>query len=196
MADEQTDPRVNLSRALNQMGRVMDGADESRAADPTPCAGWCVRDLVAHIIGGDLPNFEAAARGVAAEWHRTPEPPETPWAKAYHDGSAQLAEAWAAADLEQTTQTPIGPMPLGSRLSMMIAELVVHTWDLARATGQDPDLDPELCEIALAWSKPMLKPELRGAGRSFGDEVPVPDSAPIQDRVIGWFGRDPNWSAG
>jgi hypothetical protein len=68
-----------------------------------------------------------------------------------------------------------------------------ESFDVARATGQSTDLDPELGEQALAWGRANLKPEFRRPG-TFAPEVPVPGTAPIYDRVAGWFGRDPAWS--
>jgi uncharacterized protein (TIGR03086 family) len=86
-----------------------------------------------------------------------------------------------------------GQAPLRSRVDQQIAELAVHTWDLARATGQGQPLDPSVAEHTLNWSRPVLKPEYRGAGQAFGPEVPVPPGAPIYDQLAGWFGRNPAW---
>jgi hypothetical protein len=64
------------------------------------------------------------------------------------------------------------------------------------ATGQQlAGLDPALAEHALNWSRGMLRPEFRGPDKAFGVEVPVPDDAPAYDRLAGWFGRDPGWTA-
>ena len=196
MAGSGNDPRENLNRALAQMQRVMDAVEESHAGDPTPCEAWSVRDVVAHVVAVDLPNFEGSARGEPLSRRGTTDAPAPPWADAYRAGAERVTEAWAGADLATTVETPVGSMPLGARLTMMIAELVVHAWDLAKATGQEPDLDPELCTLALTWSQQNLRPEMRGEGKPFGAEVPVADSASIQDRTVAWFGRDPGWSAG
>ncbi|MGH2387547.1 MAG: TIGR03086 family metal-binding protein, partial [Chloroflexota bacterium] len=66
-------------------------------------------------------------------------------------------------------------------------------WAIARATGQPTDLDPELGHLAFEWGKQNLKPEYRGEDQSkgIGLEVPVPDDAPIYDRLAGFFGRQP-----
>ena len=91
---------------------------------------------------------------------------------------------------------PGGEAPLRARADQQITELAVHDWDLARATGQDlAGLDPALAEHALAWSRGMLRPEFRGPDKAFGVEVPVPDDAPVYDRLAGWFGRDPGWTS-
>jgi hypothetical protein len=72
------------------------------------------------------------------------------------------------------------------------ADLVVHGWDLAKATGQSTELDPEIGQLALDWGRENLPPELRGD--VFGPEVSVPEDAPLHDRLVGFFGRDPDWT--
>jgi hypothetical protein len=52
-----------------------------------------------------------------------------------------------------------------------------------------------VAEHALAWARGMLRPEFRGPDRGFGAEIPVPADAPVYDRLAGWFGRDPGWTA-
>ena len=68
-----------------------------------------------------------------------------------------------------------------------------HGWDLATATGQRASYPDEACEAALAEAQGFMKPEYRGPDQSFGDEVPVPESAPALDRLVGFMGRDPGW---
>src|SRR6266545_1406168 len=87
-----------------------------------------------------------------------------------------------AQDLRQFTERASGG---GSR------DLVVHGWDLAKATGQPTELDPELGQLALDWGRENLRPEFRG--RDFGPEVPVAEDAGLHERLAGLFGRDPDW---
>jgi hypothetical protein len=89
-------------------------------------------------------------------------------------------------DVRQFTVTAHG--------GQQIADLAVHGWDIAKATGQPTDLDPEVGQLALDWGRENLKPEFRGdeaSGRSFGPEVAVAADAPLYDRLAGFFGRDP-----
>jgi uncharacterized protein (TIGR03086 family) len=83
-------------------------------------------------------------------------------------------------------------MPARMIAMMMLGELVVHGWDLARATGQTLSTDPTTLEIVLEMTETM-GPQGRKMG-AFGDEVPVPDTAPLLDRVLGLSGRDPQWT--
>ena len=160
-----TDTVALLERALDQTAGLIAAIEPGQAGLATPCAGWDVRALVSHLAGQDLRNFLVAVRGEAA-------------------------------DLDSLVAGPGGEVPLRMRADNQVTELAVHDWDLARATGQQlADLDPALAEHALAWSRGMLRPEFRGPDKAFGVEVPVPDDAPAYDRLAGWFGRDPGWTA-
>jgi hypothetical protein len=67
----------------------------------------------------------------------------------------------------------------------------MHTWDLARATGQDDRLDPDFCAQAFAGMEPLA--DVLASSGQYGPRVPVPDDADVQDRLIGLIGRDPRW---
>lgn len=72
--------------------------------------------------------------------------------------------------------------------------LIQNGWDVATATGQPTDLDPEVGQLALDWGRENLKPQFRGDeadGHAFGTEIPVAEDAPLYDRLAGFFGRDP-----
>ena len=92
-------------------------------------------------------------------------------------------------DLQQFTETVHG-----GQWAPQDTDLAVHGWDVAKATGQSTDLDPEVGRLALDWGRENLKPEFRGdeaSGQSFGFEVAVADDAPLYDRLAAFFGRDP-----
>ncbi len=185
-----TDPVALLERALDQTAGLIAAIEPSQAGLATPCAGWDVRALVSHL----LRNFLVAVRGEGADWQAPAEDIGDDWAAAFRDRAAPLRVAWRAADLDRPVSRPGGEAPLRARADQQITELAAHDWDLARATGQQlGGLDPALAEHALNWSRGMLRPEFRGPDKAFGVEVPVPDDAPVYDRLAGWFGRDPGW---
>jgi uncharacterized protein (TIGR03086 family) len=185
-----------LERALDQTAGLIAAIDASQAGLATPCAGWDVRALVSHLAGQDLRNFLVSARGESADWQNPADEIGDDWAAAFRDRAAPLRAAWRAADLDRLVTGPGGEAPLRLRADQQITELAVHDWDLAKATGQPAGLDPALAEHALRWSRQMLRPEFRGPDKSFGLEVPVPEDAPVYDRLAGWFGRDPGWTPG
>ncbi len=71
------------------------------------------------------------------------------------------------------------------------ADVFMHTWDLARATGQDETLDPDVCAAMLAGMEPM--DEMLRASGQYGPRVPVSEDADPQTRLIAFIGRDPEW---
>jgi uncharacterized protein (TIGR03086 family) len=194
----ESDPLALLRRALDQTGELVAGTRRDQAELPTPCRSWTVALLIGHLVT-DMGNFAARVTGSTPDWSKAPEGGGD-WTAAFSAGREHLDAAWADADLQSEVPTMGGgTAPLVSRADQQIAEMAVHGWDLARATGQSENLDAAVAEHGLRWAKQTLSPEFRGPedeGKSFGDEVPVPDDAPAYERLAGWFGRDPGWSGG
>ena len=182
-----------LQRAIDQLGATLGGVRPDQATRPTPCEGFDVRALVNHILY-DLRQFEAMLDGA------NPGPPDADllgdqdWSSAYRAAADSLLSAWRRKGVDSTITNRLGTFPATWAVGQHMTNLTVHTWDLASATGQSTELDRELGEQSLAWGRANLKPEFRRPG-TFGPEVTVPESAPIYDRLVGWFGRDPAWAA-
>ena len=92
--------------------------------------------------------------------------------------------------MDRVVKLPFGEMPAGVALNIAIFDVTTHAWDLAKATGQSTDLDPEVAGIAYQVAQGMLSDDLRNAGM-FGQPVAVPDDAPVADRLAGLAGRTP-----
>ena len=171
-----------LRRALDQNHELIAAITPDQHAAPTPCGDWDVSELVGHVVHG-LDNFTATARGEKPDWSRPRPPIEGDWAAAFRGRADELLAAWQAAPEDRLPQA-----------DMQITEQAVHGWDLASATGRTSQLDESVGESGLRWGRATLTPEWRGAGgnNAFGEEVPVPEDAPVYDRLAGWFGRDPS----
>ena len=192
---ELMDNLVVLDRALAQMGRIIAAIPHDEASSPTPCSEWNVREVVRHVVGKDLANFATSARGEIPDWQTPPVELEADWAAQYESGAAAVRAAWKEGDPDRLVPAHSGQeVPVRARANQQIAELAVHGWDLVKATGQRIELDPEVGEVSLNWARLMLQPEHRGPDKAFDVEVPVPEDAPIYDRLAGWFGRDPQWT--
>jgi uncharacterized protein (TIGR03086 family) len=175
-----------LSLAIDQLDTLIAGIRPEQASLRTPCPDWDLRQLVNHIVF-DLSLFEAGLRGTQ---RGAPDADliDDDWLAAYRAGAASLMQAWQARGTDGTLHTQAGDFPLTRALGQHVADLAVHGWDVARAVGQPTDqLDTEVGEAGLAFLHENLKPEYRG--QAFGPEVPVPESAPIYDRLAAFSGR-------
>jgi uncharacterized protein (TIGR03086 family) len=191
-------PIDDLSRSLDQTGAIISRVRPDQASLPTPCRSWDVRALVNHVVQ-DVQQFEAMAGG--GRYQKSDEDViDDDWTGAFRRAAEALLAAWRRqGSLDRTIQLPFGEVPATWSVGQQITDVVVHGWDVAKATGQPTDLDPELGEFALAWGKQNLAPQFRGdeaTGKAFGPEVLVPEDAPVHDRLAGVFGRDPRWPAG
>jgi uncharacterized protein (TIGR03086 family) len=149
---------------------------------PTPCGDFTVRDLMEHMRQTAL--FLLAATGTAPA-----DPPEELAERlGLVDAAFSAPSAW-----EGEVSLGSGPLPAAMVGGMAVAEVVVHGWDLARATGQSPSWD---AGVVAFLSEEVGK--TAGLGRqmgAYGPEVKVPEDAPLLDRVLGETGRDPRWTA-
>lgn len=193
-----TDTLENLSRALHQMSEVIGNVKPDQATGRTPCMSWDVQTLTSHVIG-DVDHFTTFAAGGRPDWSQ-----QTPrfggdWQAEFDHRSPELIRTWRRIeDLDAPVKLPIGEFPSSFVVNQQVAELVVHAWDLARATGQHPNWDDEIASTALAWARPALKPEFRGGedtGKAFGLERPAPPGASPTDQLAAFFGRSADWRA-
>ncbi|MEU5895355.1 MULTISPECIES: TIGR03086 family metal-binding protein [Streptomyces] len=181
------------------VARIAERVTDEQLAAPTPCPEYAVRNLLGHVLGLSHAFDRAAHKDFVPELDRAPDstlPDIGPgWRGDLPKALAALADAWRdPAAWEGMTRA--GGIDLPGEVAGLVAldELVVHGWDLARATGQDYAPD----EASLRAAEALLTPVEGGDGDDsgfFGTPVPVADDAPLLDRVIGLSGRDPRWGA-
>lgn len=156
---------------------------------PTPVAGWVARDVVAHLVEW-LPGFLAGG-GVVLGVDR-PDVRDDPVGAWYAHAEAVQVMLEAPDAGREFSHPQAGTQPLDAAVDQFYTtDVFLHTWDLARATGQQDRLDPTTCAQLLAGMEPW-DDVLRSSGQ-YGPRVPVPDDAPVQDRLLGFIGRDPGW---
>ncbi|GGS29999.1 TIGR03086 family protein [Streptomyces nojiriensis] len=187
---------------LRPQARVVAGlvaaVPDAGLAGPTPCPGYTVAGLVGHLAGLSAAFRDAARKDLGAT---TDTPPGTAvpvlpacWREELPGVLGELAEAWRD-PAAWSGMTRAGGVDLPGSVAAVVAadELVVHGWDLARATGLEYVPDP----AALRASYGFLREAAQDAGRGggiFGAVVPVPEGAPLLERAIGLSGRDPAWT--
>ena len=158
---------------------------------PAPVAGWRARDVVGHLVEW-FPAFLAGGSDVSLP--PGPAVDDDPVAAWLHQTEAVQAVLDDPATADKVLTNPhIGEVPLDQAIDRFYtADVFMHTWDLARATGQDDRLDPELCAQMLAGMEPI--DELLRQSGQYGPKVPVPADADVQSRLLGFIGRDPAWT--
>jgi uncharacterized protein (TIGR03086 family) len=158
---------------------------------PAPVAGWTARDVVRHLVEW-LPSFLAA--GADVDLPRGPgvdDDPVAAW-QTHNDGVQALLDDPAAAR-RTLVNRHIGEVPLDQAIDRFYTpDVFMHTWDLARATGQDDRLDAAFCTMLLAGMEPM-EDMIRASGQ-YGPRVATPEDADAQTRLLGFIGRDPFWT--
>jgi uncharacterized protein (TIGR03086 family) len=158
--------------------------------DDEALPGWTVGDLVAHLVSEALWVPPLLAGEPVAEG-RFPEStsdllgddPFIGWETAADAALSAFAEDDA---LVRTVHLSRGPTPATQYITEMTADLVVHAWDLARATDGDTDLDLELVTAALVFADELPEDGVPGL---FDPPLEVSDSAPPLVRLLARFGR-------
>lgn len=155
---------------------------------PAPVDGWVARDVVDHLVTW-LPGFLQAQGIHGVGGGGDAEDPVAAWL-AHVDSVQAFLEGPSAA--QEITDPRLGTWVIGDLVNQIYTgDVFMHTWDLARATGQDETLDADTCAAMLAGMEPMDE-VLRASGQ-YGPRVEVPADADAQTRLLGFIGRDPEW---
>jgi uncharacterized protein (TIGR03086 family) len=166
-------------------------------SNQSPCVAWNARDVVSHIVSMHGVMLRPLDRGLSP----APSVEDDPLG-AFTSARADVEAVLDDPELAGTgCDTPTGRMTVEQQIDAVVGDdLVLHGWDLARATGQDETIDPE--DVARIWSitaaipaellEKYRTPGAFGPGvEVYGPEVEVPEDAPQQDRLLGLIGRDP-----
>ncbi|KPI01903.1 Conserved hypothetical protein CHP03086 [Actinobacteria bacterium OV450] len=187
------DPRADLAAAVALAGRTLAAVRADQYDAPTPCDDFDVRRLSSHLVAvvrriavigrGEVPfGVPSFADEIA----------DGGWAAAWEPGARDVAQVWADPEiLGRELRLPMGVLPGAAAAAVYTHELVVHTWDLARATGQQPEWDPDLIERVRTVVTKALPAETRGGRIPFAEVVAVDPGAPAIDRLVAWAGRRP-----
>ena len=190
------DQFTSFEQAVASTAEIVKGTPASQMGAPTPCTEWDVRALLNHIIGtlwladglfadheprylmvpGGLPSADLAGDDPAAAYSEA--------------SSAALAAAGAGDALTRVHVTPLGEMPGPALAGFTTLDILMHGWDLAKATGQPADLDGRLAAHVLGFAEQALAtPESRAS--RIGPPVAVGGDAPVTQRLAAFLGRQP-----
>lgn len=189
-----TNIQLDLGPATEAMKAISGGITDDQLSAPTPCAEFTAGAVLHHVV--TLTDaFTLAAR-------KQPLPGEVPessaasldprWRETLPGMLDGLARAWREPAAWEGEATVAGVTMPGSMVAMVVVdELVVHAWDLARATGQN--YSPDEASVAAAFGFAEMSASDEGTPGLFGPQITVPADAPMLDRLLGLTGRDPAW---
>ncbi len=195
------DPRPLFARAVRTATATISWVTPDQLGLPTPCRAFDVAALLDHLVlvapriaslGRGTPDYTAVDGGTAG-WG------VSDIAAAWNHDITDAVAAWDDPEsLTRTLTLPWATMPGDGVLRMYLSELLVHTWDLARATDQLPIWDDDAVAAALTFMEMALPADTRGDAEDaevpFAPVVPTAaDAAPI-DRLVAWCGRNPDWA--
>ncbi len=192
-----TDTILDLGPQTRVIARLAEGVSDDQLEDATPCPEYTVRNMLGHLLHLSA-AFRDAARKDLGVTTNTPPTAALPdigpgWRQELPKVLDELAEAWRDPDA-WTGMTRAGGVDLPGAVAGAVAvdELVIHGWDLARATGQEYAPDPAALQATYDFLLAAAEDPTRGGG-IFGPVVPVPAEAPLLDRAVGLSGRGPEW---
>ncbi|WP_245906519.1 TIGR03086 family metal-binding protein [Mycolicibacterium palauense] len=197
-AHEMTPDRTpDLTAACRRTGAVIAAVRPAQLTAATPCEQFQVGDLLHHLGGLALAFAAAAARdfgeltdhGGAADAARL----DADWRASYPARLTALAGAWSNPSA-WSGETRIAGMDLPGDVvgAIALTEVVVHGWDLARATGQRYAVDERTAIDCLGYLTPFAaQAPVEGL---FAAAVPVAPDAPAMDRIVALSGRRPDWA--
>lgn len=180
-----------LFHATKEFDRRMHGVKPEGWHAATPCTEWDVHMLVNHVVNEArwIPPLLAGKTiddvGDSLDGDLLGSDPYAAWDDAHKEAVASAQST----DMESVVHVSFGDIRAEDYLGQVAFDHVIHSWDLARATGADDRIDPELVAVAHDFITPQA--EFWRAGGSFGPAVEVPAGADRQAELLALTGREP-----
>jgi uncharacterized protein (TIGR03086 family) len=191
---------IDLEPAARRLADLVAAVTDDQLGDPTVCPAYSLGDLVDHVDGLSQAFTAAARKDVGNAAPQGPSGDASRLTPGFRERIAgqltALAEAWRDPQA-WTGMTQAGGVDLPGEVAGLVAlnELVIHSWDVATASGQEYRPDEATLRADHGFLAQFSGPGNEAArGDLFGPEVAVPAEAPLLDRVVGMAGRDPAWT--
>jgi len=186
---------VDFAPQAAEVASVVAGVRDDQLTDPTPCAGTSVAALLDHLVGLTLAFRKAAEKAPQSGGPRADAdnlPPD--WRTRLPQQLDGLVAAWQQPSAwEGSTEIAGMTMPGPAAGTAGLNEVLIHGWDLAVATGQEYRPDPASTQACFDFAVAFAQDAPEARDQIYGPVVPVPEDAPLFDRLLGQAGRDPGW---
>jgi uncharacterized protein (TIGR03086 family) len=188
------DVRELHRRASAWFGAAVHQVKDDQWGAPTPCADWTVRDLLNHVVNEArwtpplLAGRTIAEVGDAFDGDLLGDDPVGAWDEAGAEATAAVDEPGA---MERTTRLSFGDVPAPEYVRQLVADHLIHGWDLARAIGADDRLDPELVDAVAVWYAGVE--QLYRSGGAVGPRPATTGDGGPQVELLAAFGRSADW---
>jgi uncharacterized protein (TIGR03086 family) len=178
-----------LEGAVLATGAIVKGAAAADLAAPSPCAGWDARAVINHTIGAMTMFRDVVEKGEADVALLSSDLVGADAATSFERAGREVVEQFRRrGDLEGTLRLPFGEFPAAFGIALLTNDVVVHGWDVARATGQPAAFDDDLVAACGAFARATFEnPEVRG--NDFGPEAAAPEGASAMDALAAYLGR-------
>ena len=188
-------------RRADAFEALIESTRQDQWSNPSPCEGWLAHDVVAHVVGYSAKELGEKA-GVSSISIGLPEVVRTDESQSPSDlvpmvlddpgGAFRRVRDAVQRVFDDRETSPAVTNYLDAALS---SDLPPHTWDLAKATGQDATLNKEDVDLLWAAFSQMTEKwwDWQRSRGYFAAAVPIPEDAPLQDRLLGLIGRNPAW---
>ena len=179
------------AQAIENVENVVRQVRAEALGRPTPCSDWDVRALVNHMVGV-LNALTKPAHGEPFTFNpqQVEDVPGNDLARAFSGRAADFVAAWSEPGVgERLVETPFGEQPASLYLGLATAEMLLHGWDLATAIGVPYAMNEEASARVLANMQQLLKPEMRGNGKAFAQEVPTDPATSVTEQLLAFSGR-------
>ena len=182
--------RERFLRVAARFTDVVESVPAAAWSNPAPCEGWTARDVVRHLVEW-VPGFFSHAGIELPVSVSVDDDPAKAWAQLRDALQAELDDpevATSEIDIE-----PVGRQTVAAAIEQFVTgDIVVHTWDLAKAAGVDAAIDHEMA-VRMVPAMTAIGDMLVASGH-YGKAVAVPDDASIEDQLVASTGRDPAWN--
>ena len=178
-----------LEVSYGRLNKAVGNVTAEQLSGKSQCSEWDLRAMLNHVLGAGV-MFTLANKGESVPEDGGDLVGTDPVAACAEISAANLATWQAPGAMEGERTFPFGTFPAPVALMINVGEITVHAWDVAKSTGQDATIDPDVAALLWDFYNQLPLDMYREYG-AFGAEVPIDESAPVADRMLGLIGFQP-----